>query len=247
MKVKSARRNASHGKVGKPMTLRPDHNAIVEATTLFPNRVKVPDFSDSLFKSGKNNRKIGSHVTKGMWTGMPVYTLTLEERATCSTKCSSWLSCYGNHMQWPTRWKAGPELIRIIPGQLQTLARKHPGGFVVRLHVLGDFPSREYAQLWGRMMLCVPELRVYGYTRWEKNDPIGKVVGLLNKLHPNRCMLRWSERGGDMGTTTIKDTSARGRIAEGIVCPAQTEGDEVSCGSCGLCWNSSEPIVFINH
>jgi len=38
-----------------------------------------------------------------------------------------------------------------------------------------------------------------------------------------------------------------GRIAEGIVCPAQTEKDDVSCATCGLCWNSSEPIVFLVH
>lgn len=246
-KIKTSRRNASHGKVGKPMTLKPDHNAIVNATTLFPNRIKTPDFSDMLFKSGKNNRKIGSHVTKGMWAGMPVYTLTLEERATCSSKCGSWHSCYGNHMQWPTRWKAGPELMRIIPGQIATLARKHPGGFVVRLHVLGDFPDYRYVNMWEALMQHTPELNVYGYTRWEKNDPIGRRIAKLNMNFPTRWRIRWSERGGDMGTTTIKDTTARGRIAEGIVCPAQTEGDEVSCGSCGLCWNSSEPICFINH
>lgn len=246
-KVKTTRRNESHGRLGKPMTLRPDHPAIVDGRTLFRNRVAVPDFSSMLFKSGKNNRKIGSHVSKGMWTGMPVYTLTLEERATCNPICSSWAICYGNHMQWPTRWKAGPELMRIIPGQLQTLARKHPKGYVVRLHVLGDFPSRQYVMLWRDMMAEIPQLRVYGYTRWEKSDPIGDLIDDLNEIYPNRWRIRWSERGGEMGTVTIKDTTARGRIAQGIVCPAQTEGDEVSCGSCGLCWNSSEPIVFINH
>lgn len=250
-KIKTSRRNASHGKVGKPMTLKPDHNAIVNATTLFPNRVKTPDFSDMLFKSGKNNRKIGSHVTKGMWAGMPVYTLTLEERATCPTICEHWADCYGNHMQWPTRHKAGAELERIIPGQIATLARKHPDGFVVRLHILGDFYSTQYVAMWDKLIYEVPQLHVYGYTRREKETPIGRRIDLLNQLHadrnPPRWRIRWSERGGDMGTTTIKDTTARGRIAEGIVCPAQTEGDEVSCGSCGLCWNSSEPICFINH
>lgn len=250
-KVKSERRNASHGKVGKPMTLKPDHKAIVEATTLFPSRVKVPDFSGMLFKSGKNNRKIGSHVTKGMWTGMPVYTLTLEERATCPTICEHWADCYGNHMQWPTRHKAGAELERVISGQIATLARKHDGGFVVRLHVLGDFYSPAYVRLWGIMLGFRPQLHVYGYTRREKHSPEGKLIDELNRLWPERWRIRWrirwSERDGEMGTHTTKDTSVRGRIAEGIVCPAQTEGDEVSCGSCGLCWNSSEPIVFINH
>ena len=245
--TKVERRFKKHGRVGKPLVLKPDHRAVVEASTLFPNRVKAPNLSDFVFKSGANNRKIGGRVVKGMWTGMPVYSLTLEERATCSASCEHWLGCFGNHMQWPTRWRAGPELERIIPGQLQTLARKHPKGFVVRLHVLGDFPTRQYVQLWDDMMFKFPELHVYGYTRWEKRDPIGSRIALMNATFPTRWRIRWSERGGEMGTTTIKDTTARGRIGQGIVCPAQTEGDDVSCGSCGLCWNSSEPIVFISH
>jgi hypothetical protein len=246
-KLSSQRRVETHGRLGKPMMLKPEHKAIVNATTLFPNRVAAPDGLINLFKSGKNNRKIGSHVTKGMWAGMPVYTLTLEERATCPTVCGSWNSCYGNHMSWPTRWKAGAELERIIPGQIAVLARRHPEGFVVRLHVLGDFYSRDYVRLWGDLLFKYQELRVYGYTRREKESPEGLVIDELNAIYSDRWRVRWSERAGEMGTTTIADVTARGRIAEGIVCPAQTEGDEVSCGSCGLCWNSSEPIVFINH
>lgn len=155
-KVKSERRNPSHGRLGRAMTLTIDHRAVAGSTSLFPNRVTVPDPESNLFKSGKNNRKIGSHVTKGPWAGIPIYTLTLEERATCPTVCEHWRDCYGNHMQWPTRWKAGPELETVIPGQLQALAHKHPGGFVVRLHVLGDFYSTEYVGLWSRMLKQIP-------------------------------------------------------------------------------------------
>ncbi len=246
-KVKSERRNASHGRLGRAMTLKPDHKAIVEATTLFPNRVVEPDYSAMLFKSGRNNRKIGSHVTKGMWAGMPVYTLTLEERATCFGGCEHFGDCFGNHMQWPTRWKAGKKLEQMIPGQIDTLARRHPKGFVLRLHVLGDFYSVPYTLLWDKLLYDIPSLHIYGYTRWWPETRIGKTVNLMNQIHQDRCRIRWSNRGGEMGTVSMSDTSLRGRIPEGIVCPAQTEGDDVSCGSCGLCWNSSEPIVFITH
>lgn len=245
-KIKSQRRFAEHRKIGKPMTLRSDHNAIVEVTTLFPNRIKVPDFSDMLFKSGVNNRKIGSHVTKGVWAGMPIFTLTLEERATCPTICENWQTCYGNKMQWPTRWKAGKELERIIPGQIQTLARKYPKGFVVRLHILGDFYSMDYTDMWHDLVVHTPQLHIYGYTRREKNTPIGRRIARINAIE-GRCAIRWSERPGEMGTHTTKDVNVRGRTAQGIVCPAQTEGDAVSCSTCALCWGSSEPIVFIVH
>jgi hypothetical protein len=246
-KIVTKRRFATHSKVGKPLVLKPDHDAIVNATTLFPNRIKTPDFSEMLFKSGVHNRKIGSRVTKGEWAGMPIFTLTLTERATCPTICENWFQCYGNKMQWPTRWKAGEELERIIPGQIATLSRKHPDGFVIRLHVLGDFMSTNYVRMWNMLMANFSALRVYGYTRREKDSSIGKWLDQMNGWYPDRWRVRWSERGGEMGTVTTKDVHARGRTADGIVCPAQTEGDEVSCSSCGLCWGTTESIVFVEH
>src|SRR5882724_9505769 len=114
--IKSKRRFTEHKPLGHPMTLASDHKAVVEQTTLFPSRIRAPDFSDRLFKSGVHSRKIGSHVTKGVWAGMPIFTLTLEERATCPTACEHWSDCFGNKMHWSTRFKAGPELERILPG-----------------------------------------------------------------------------------------------------------------------------------
>jgi hypothetical protein len=246
-KVKSQRRFAKHAAPGKPMVLGEQHKAVVGAVTLFPTQVREPDNSSILFKPGANNSKIGSHVTKGDWAGMPIYLLSLEERATCPTVCGSWRSCYGNHMPFARRWKAGAELEYQIPVQLAKLAKKHPSGFVVRLHVLGDFYSTHYTKIWRELMILFPALHVYGYTRRGKNHNIGKLLENIAVRFPLRWRVRWSERGGEMGTTTIDDVTARGRIAEGIVCPAQTEGDEVSCGSCALCWGSKEPIVFISH
>jgi len=211
------------------------------------NRVQQSDPFSNLFKSGVNSSKIGGRVTKGDWKGMPIYTLTLEERATCPTVCEHWYDCFGNHMQWSTRWKAGVLLERHIELRIEDLAAKHPRGFVVRCHVLGDFYSVRYVRLWDSMLDRFPQLHVFGYTRREKLEPIGLWVERLNVGYPDRWRVRWSERGGEMGTTTIDDVTARGRIAEGIVCPAQTEGDEVSCGSCALCWGSKEPIVFLVH
>lgn len=246
MRVQAKRRYTEHKAAGHPMVLAADHKAIVDMTTLFPNRVVEPDWSSRLLKSGINSRKIGSHVTKGMWAGMPIYTLTLEERATCPTICEHWHDCFGNKMHWSTRWKAGPELEKILYGQVTHLCRKHPEGVVIRLHVLGDFYSVRYVKLWWSLMQTFSNLRVFGYTRYERSSPQGKWINALNALYPLRWRIRWSERGGEMGTVTLTDIMLRGRVPEGIVCPAQTE-DAACCGSCGLCWNSSEPIVFLNH
>lgn len=248
MTIKAKRRFTERSHKKKPMTLGGEHKAVVNGVTLFPTQVRPVDHDSKLFKPGANNVKIGSHVAKGkLWAGFPIYMLSLEERATCPRVCGSWKMCYGNHMPFARRWEAGEALEREIPVQLAQLAKKHPGGFVIRLHVLGDFYSREYAELWVRMMTVIPQLHVYGYTRREKDSLEGVVIDQLNTRFANRWRIRWSEREGEMGTHTTADTSVRGKIDKGIVCPAQTEGDEVCCGSCSLCWSTTERIVFINH
>ncbi len=246
--VKAHRRKTKHGRVGKPMTLKADHKAIVSGTTLFPGQVRTPDHDSILFKPGANNSKIGSHVAKGkLWAGFPIYTLALEERATCPRACEHWNDCYGNHMPFARRWAAGEALERAIPAELDKLAKKHGYGFVIRLHVLGDFYSEKYAEMWWNLMEEMPRLHIYGYTRREKTDPIGRIIDQMNCRSPSHCRIRWSERPGHMGTHTTTDVNARGRTPEGIVCPAQTEGEEVCCGNCSLCWSTTAPIVFIQH
>lgn len=240
------RRFTDHKAAGKPLVLPPDHKAVVGVTTLFPSRVATPHEHMATFKSGVNSRKIGSHVTKGMWKGLPIYTLTLEERATCPTVCEHWHDCFGNKMHWSTRWKAGKPLEKIIPMHVDLLLKKHPKGIVIRLHVLGDFYSVPYATMWWSLMMRHAKLRVFGYTRREQDSIIGSYIHALNTEFPTRWRVRWSERGGDMGTVSVNDVTLKGKTPQGIVCPAQTE-QSACCGTCGLCWNSEVPIVFITH
>lgn len=68
---------------GPRVRLVPTHPALVEGRTIFPSTVVAPADSPRLLVSGTNQRKIGRIVSKGRWKGFPLYTLTLEERATC--------------------------------------------------------------------------------------------------------------------------------------------------------------------
>jgi hypothetical protein len=47
------------------------------------SRVYAPDEIDRLLKDGHQSRKIGKIIAKGHRRGWPIFTLTLEERATC--------------------------------------------------------------------------------------------------------------------------------------------------------------------
>src|SRR4051812_1807050 len=105
--MKPLRRFTDHGEAGQPYTLAPAHIAARLGTSLFrEGRLRAATNTDRVLISGHNSRKIGAAVTKGRWSGYPVFTLTLEERATCPRSCLHWLDCYGNKMNWPTRWMA---------------------------------------------------------------------------------------------------------------------------------------------
>lgn len=66
------------------------HPALTEGRTLFPTTVVAPADAARLLVSGVNSRKLGGEVTKGPWKAMPIYSLTLEERATCPRACHHW-------------------------------------------------------------------------------------------------------------------------------------------------------------
>ena len=128
----------------------------------------------SLLKHPKPKNKLGRKVTKGEFAGYRVYSLTLEERATCPTTCERWGDCYGNNMPFAHRLQHGAELERRLPEEIAALCAKYPDGVLIRLHVLGDFYSPEYVQLWGSYWQRIQTLQS-GDTR---TAPIRRVISI---------------------------------------------------------------------
>jgi hypothetical protein len=247
LKASSQRRFQDHRPIGAPMILPAHHPAVRHGRTLFMKRVMMPNRYERVLKSGHNNRKIGRRVAKGRWAGMEIYTLTLEERRTCPETCENWLDCYGNKMHHPARWTAGRQLEERLDFELSWLARRHPDGFVVWLHVLGDFYSLPYVARWLEWLIRHPELHVYGYTAHSPSSEIGGALHTIARFHWRRFAMRFSNSGMPiMATRTSYRTELRGRTAAGIVCPAQT-GDTDCCATCGLCWQTQQNIVFLGH
>ena len=234
--MKAWRRFTDHKPVGSPLVLAADHYAIREASTLFRARRSRASEQPRVFKSGRHSRKIGSHVTKGAWSGMPIYTLSLEERATCPRSCSHWRDCYGNKMNWSVRLQPGKDLKEAIEHELAAFSEKHPSGFVIRLHVLGDFYNVGYVLFWRLMLRLHAPLRVFGYTAWQPDTAIGRAVYETRREHLDRFAVRFSDGPSDYFRTG----------PDGIVCPAQTEKTDC-CGTCGLCWSTPKPIAFMVH
>lgn len=241
------RRFTGHIEVGNPNSLAANHPAAINATTRYPATVRAPSDEQRVLKSGTNSKKIGGKVTKGRWSGMPIFTLTLEERATCPRSCEHWLNCYGNKMHWAHRFRHGDELEAHLQLELAALNERHPDGFVVRLHVLGDFYSVEYVSRWRRWLRAFPALRVFGYTAWGTETPIGEAVRRLRDELWDRFSVRTSNGGRD-DACTITLGSARDSVPlrNATICPAQTQVSDC-CATCGLCWQSRDNIVFLEH
>lgn len=236
----------------KVRPLAPDHPAMTEMRTIFPTRVRRPVDVDRVLVSGHSSAKIGDRVGKGPWRGMRIFTLTLEERATCPETCHNLASCFGNSMNAAIRLKHGPALESAIERDIAGLIARF-GRIVVRAHILGDFYSERYVRRWAMWMEQFPGLHLFGYTAWSIASPIGFRVARLNADHPSRCSIRFSIPPGraetGMTTTTIWHVPAGPTVPEGVVCPAET-GKSANCGSCALCWSPSmrdRGIAFIAH
>lgn len=211
--------------------------------TIFGNRVVYATEPERLLKRGHHSRKIGDVVQKGKWRGMPIFTLTLEERATCPRTCKQWLGCYGNAMNWAERLVHGPELEARLWRELGSLQARNPGGFVVRLHVLGDFYSLAYVSFWQQALDCHPALRVFGYTAHDPAHGIGAALKDLADSEWERFALRFSGWGlADKGAEVFTHEPPAGAIP----CPAQT-GATDCCATCALCWQTNRPVAFRRH
>jgi hypothetical protein len=229
------------------------HAAIVSGHTLFPTRVFDPNERDRVLISGHSNSKIGKSITKGPWAGFPIFTLTLEERATCPRTCAQWDTCYGNAMPFAVRLRYSPALVAALDRELRAHAVANPKGFAVRLHILGDFPDLEYVHRWAAWIAAIPQLHVWGYTAHGRDTNIGVTIAEMNTANPTRWSVRTSVAPEtypapmQASVTWVKPSAVP--ASDEILCPAET-GKTATCGTCALCWSptvADKRIVFLGH
>lgn len=211
-----------------------------ERRTVFPKTVIPPE--ETVLMPGMYNNKLGLKVTKGRWKGMYLYSLTLQERATCPTYCQMWATCYGNNMPWAKRYDTTKDFLETLRRNVARLVFKHENGFVIRLHVLGDFYSTEYVSFWEKMIRSYKELHLFGYTAHRYRSDIGHEIGYLNHVFPEQVRIRFSGMNGD-ATVRERDESVP---VDAFPCPEQI-GRTESCGTCAACWESKKEVSFLKH
>ena len=240
---------------GRTRGLREDHPALSGARTIFLKSVTHPLDTPRLLVSGHNNPKLGNKITKGPKAGFPLYHLTLEERATCPASCHMWATCYGNAMPYARRHDATDilDLAAVLDTELEALQERFPGGFMVRLHTLGDFPSVAYVNLWRHFLEEYPALNVFGYTsNWYMADDetergIGQAILALTNEQWDRFAIRFSTVAAVPQSAVIIEAGDKRPLV--LPCPAQSTKTEC-CATCGLCWAPEvrgRAIGFLQH
>ena len=225
--------------------LNVNHAAIQTSTTMYQKNIHSAIDYEYLLLKPSTNTKLGRRVKKGSFGGMKMYTLTLVERETCTSDCEHWLDCYGNNMPFGHRFRTdgihGDALIARLWLELDVLNRKHPEGFLVRLHILGDFFSVKYVNFWSKAIRIYSNLRLYGYSRWWPTTAIGRAIVKLRTKHAAKVWIRFSNKTDDPMSASSEHVAT-----EGIVCPQQLDKTD-NCGTCGLCWTVNKPIIFLTH
>jgi hypothetical protein len=230
-----------------------DSVALLENRSIHQSYVFDAEDRERVLIDGINNAKIGNRVTKGPWRGMRIFTLALEERATCPASCSLLRECYGNGMPVAVRFRHTPSLMARLDEELAVLDDKYQNGFVVRLHVLGDFPTALYVRHWEVWSDEFPALHVWGYTAHPRDSEIGRLIAGMNDHRPDRWSIRFSVptdvRWSPMQAATIWTPEEMHTPLDALVCP-QELGKTQTCGTCALCWSPAMKdtrILFLGH
>lgn len=224
-------------------------NESIEAGRSLFYRNGIRPVGDNILVSGHNNVKIGRDVRKGKrFRDYWIYTLTLEERATCPRSCEHWQTCYGNNMPFSKRidHRNQEALQEAIDRNIEMLLNvRGRAGILIRLHALGDFFNTDYVSFWASMLTKYDRLAIFGYTAWRENTPIGEAIKATRlefgfrfsvRSSNDKALAFWATR------TTVQPYMGK----EAIQCPEQT-GRVQGCGKCGLCWNTNRNISFIQH
>ena len=234
--------------------LDPRNPALREARTIHTAYVFDATQRDRVLISGINNAKLGKRITKGAWAGSPFYHLSLEERKTCPRSCACWATCYGNGMPAAARFRYNANLMRALDAELGALNQKHPDGFAVRLHVLGDFPDLDYVNAWIGWSDKYRALQVEGYTAHPRTSEIGQAIWKMNLRRPMRWQIRNSVALDapyePMQVATLWDgAKSPPPHMDAVVCP-QELGKTAACSTCALCWSPAmhdKRVLFLGH
>lgn len=182
------------------------------------------------------------HISSGNMKVGKLPNMSLAPGKSC-TKCACETclkDCYAmkSYRMYPgtkNAWDDNTEIALSNPGKIEKelnlyLAKKKPELF--RIHVAGDFITKEYAAMWSRVVKANPNVRFLAFTKawdnirdidWPTNISIvlsgwpgTKVPEDLKEKYP----VAWMDDGSEGAVDTKKTV---------LNCPG-------NCETCGMCW-----------
>jgi hypothetical protein len=72
------------------------------------------------------------------------------------------------------------------------------------------------------------------------------MINTINKIHPTQFRVRFSDDWSTEFSAHVIQPRDLEYVEHGVICPEQL-GKTESCASCGYCWASDNPVVFIEH
>lgn len=222
----------------------------------FIKSIVSPPFAPStggltVLKSAATNSKVGkgkNTITRGPYKGLRLFALTLPERWTCWPGCPNWDRCYGDNMPFAKRYVPGTDLEEAIRKDVRLLDGRYPGGFAVRLHVLGDFYNVAYVTVWDCLLDELPWLHIFGYTHRMADTPIGAAITTMVERHPGRCAILRSDGQDPEDPLPVAMTVGEdGPAYPGTILCLEQSGKAQSCLDCGVCMNGKTSVSFLEH
>lgn len=187
------------------------------------------------------------HKSIGIFSLLPGNKEINGVKGTCGKQCPG---CYAvKSLQWATvrtSWAYNTQLAREnIPAleqeiSLQITRRRKPIT-AIRIHVAGDFFSKEYLQMWVRIAKRFPKIKFYGYSKSK--------IALEYKEYPKNMVIHRSLVDNHVNYGSYKYIQELNKKTKNSwICPCGP-GKKVICGeTCSECINRSAGFpLFIQH
>ena len=148
-------------------------------------------------------------------------------------------------MAFAHRIEHGPALEAKLGEEIEELCNTYKG-VIIRLHVLGDFYSVDYVNLWAWWLSEYDNLAVWGYTGRTRESKIGQRIEKTRQRFGNRFSVRFSNNLDYIFSANSTERQ-QPKAGQSFVCPEQT-GDVANCASCALCWAATDrQVLFMTH
>jgi hypothetical protein len=216
-------------------------------------RIPVPGISQILAPATNNpklSRPSQPRWVAGRWRGMWMFTVYLEELATClSNACPPEVKrlCFAHWVPFAVRWTWCPTFFPALDYNLEEAQHEFREGFTVDLHSSGDFPDLEYLEDWIERLDRFPALHLWGNTAHRRESEIGWEIDCLNRTMRDRVAIHFSGESGDMSSrilgVTIEPAAATGLF----MCPANERHPKANCANCAFCVDSTDAFVRLPH